>query len=109
MNSESVTYNLPHCYLEVARGVFGTVHHPLGRDGFEKQFGDAPNNNTIFAVVSVSVVFSFLAVEAFVNYQLFRRWESRHDGKPESRRLLEAVGIPDIRGAQDSSARTRVA
>lgn len=68
MNSESVTYNLPRCYLEGARVSSGLSMTRLAATVFEKQFGDAPINNAIFAVVSVCVVFSF----CFAMANLFR-------------------------------------
>ena len=37
----------------------------------------------------MSVIYSFLSIESFVNYQLFRLWERRNDGTVEAARLLQ--------------------
>jgi hypothetical protein len=87
------TYNLTHCYLEVARGGMTTIHHPtLSIDEVLEQHGPNPLANAILSAVSITVLYSFLAIESFVNYQLFRVWERRHDGSPEAIRFLEQLG-----------------
>lgn len=87
------TYNLTHCYLEVARGGLTAIHHPtLSLDEVLDQHGPNPLVNAILAAASITVLYSFLAVESFVNYQLFRVWERRHDGTPESARFLVQLG-----------------
>jgi len=97
MNSDQMkfTHNLPHCYLEVARASAGplSLHHPVGSlEGFVDSYGHNPIANATFSIVSISIIYSFLAVESFVNYQLYRLWERRHDKSHESRKFLQVYG-----------------
>jgi len=87
------TFNLSQCYLEVARGVFVGFHHPAGNDFISKHRHNPLANATI-AVLSVTIIYSYLALEAFVNYRLFRLWERRHDGSSEAGRFLSLLGDP---------------
>jgi hypothetical protein len=89
----NLTYELTHCYLEVARGAMTAIHHPsLTRDEFLEAHGPNPLANAIFSAVSITVLYSYLAIESFINYQLYRVWERRHDGSPEANQLLTSVG-----------------
>jgi hypothetical protein len=72
-----------------------SLHHPIGRQAFIKQYGIGPLANAIFGLVSASIVYSYLAVESFVNAQLYNIWSRRHDGSPESGRFLVLLGDAD--------------
>ncbi len=89
-------YDLPHCYLEVARGILTTIHFAGdSREDFIVQYGHNPINNALFSLVSISIIYSYLAIEAMANYNLHYYWEKRHDGSPESKILLSLVGDCD--------------
>lgn len=86
-------YNLAHCYLEVARGAMTQIHTkvPKDRNNSEVEMtGDMAN--AIFSLVSITIIYSFLALESFLNYQLFRLWERRFDNSSEAKRLLDEIG-----------------
>lgn len=102
------TYDLTHCYLEVARGAMTTVHHPSGSlDEVFTAHGHSPLANAILALASVSVIYSFLSIESFINYQLFRLWERRHDGTGETARFLQELGDVAVFQSLKSHAKAR--
>jgi hypothetical protein len=87
------TYNLPQDYLEVARAALSPIHGKVPADAETTP----PSNellNAVFAAVSVSIVFSFLALESYLNYQLFRLWEGRNKGDATAARFLQELGNP---------------
>ena len=86
-----ITYNMTRCYLDVARGVFVSLHHPFGEE-FISQHGHIPLANATIAVVSISIIYSYLALESFFNYRLYRLWERRHSGSPEAGRFHRLLG-----------------
>jgi len=94
MNSHSTfTFRLTQCYLEVARSAMTSFHHPtLTLKKFLEMLGHDPLTNAVFSAVSISVLYSYLSIESFVNYQLYRIWERRNDGSPESDRFLKIIG-----------------
>lgn len=89
------TFSLTHCYLEMARAAAGPLsfHHPTGdlRQVVDT-YGLNPIASAILAVVSVVVVYSYLAIESFINYQLYRVWETRTEATIESERFLRLLG-----------------
>lgn len=89
--SSSYTYNLTQDYLEGARAALTPIHGKVPQ-GAEKP---PPSNdllNAVFSVVSVSIVYSFLALESFLNYQLFRLWERRGDGSEIGKKFVAELG-----------------
>lgn len=86
-----ITYNLPHQYLEVAKAALTHFHHPTG-EVFVETHGIGPVASAVAAVMSISIVYSHLAVESFVNYQLYHVWKHRHDGSPSAERFLATLG-----------------
>jgi hypothetical protein len=80
-----IQYAVPRCYLDMARAMMTSLHHPVGKENFIETFGLEPIANAKLSLVSVSVVFSYLAIEAFVNAQLYYVWKRRHDGSPNRR------------------------
>lgn len=46
----------------------------------------------IFSMISLTVIYSFLAVEAFVNYQLYRIWRRRNGTDLSALRFRERFG-----------------
>lgn len=91
-----ITYEMSHCYLEIARASMTTIHQHSGSlDKLLSEQGTGPLANAIFSLVSMTVIYSYLTIESFVNYQLFRLWERRHDGSTEGNRFLAELGNPD--------------
>jgi hypothetical protein len=45
-----------------------------------------------FASVSISVIYSYLTIESFVNYQLFQCWTNRHRDSQAATRFLDLLG-----------------
>jgi hypothetical protein len=85
--------SLTHSYLEMARASITSLgHSELTTDEFIQAHGADPLANAILSVASVTVIYSFLAIESFVNYQLCRLWERRHDGSSESSKFIELLG-----------------
>ena len=70
-------YNVPQLYLEMARAVFTGVRHPekktleqiCDEDGLDPLLGIQ------FAMISVTILYSYLAIEAFVNAYLYEIWD----------------------------------
>jgi hypothetical protein len=69
-------------------------HSGLTTDEFIQEHGRDSLANAILSVASVTVIYSFLAIESFINYQLYRLWERRHDGSTESSKFMEILGNP---------------
>lgn len=97
MCEEPLTFSLDltHTYLEVARAAAGPLpilHSSGDLDRVLEEHGHNPVANAIFGVVSLTVIYSYLAVESRVNQLLYRLWERRHDGSAESSRLLAVLG-----------------
>lgn len=87
------TLSLTHSYLEMARASITSLgHSELTTDEFIQAHGADPLANAILSVASVTVIYSFLAIESFVNYQLCRLWERRHDGSSGSSKFIEILG-----------------
>lgn len=85
------TYNLSQDYLEVARGVLVPIHGKVP-SGAEKPEPSSELMNAVFGVVSISIVYSFLALESFLNYQLFRIWEKRGESTAPAKRFVAEFG-----------------
>ena len=74
------TFRLTQCYIEMARSAFTTIHDPGAkrRDELLKASAQSPRANVNLALVSMSVVFSYLAIESFINYQFWQLWAKRN-------------------------------
>jgi len=48
--------------------------------------------NALAGLVSVPIIYSYLAVEAWVNNRLYQVWSIRHEELPIPRRFLELLG-----------------
>lgn len=87
--------NLTQCYLEVARAASGPIslQHPSGDlDQLRETYGSDPIANAIFSIVSISVIYSYLAIEARVNLSLHSVWKQRAEGIYPARKFLEIFG-----------------
>ena len=80
-------YSLTQAYLEAARAF---LYSPEVTEGDQDK---VPTLDTLNALVATTYVFSFMAVEAFVDYQLERDWDS-----PESQLRKE---LPDVQAVED--------
>ena len=89
----AIQYNLTQDYLEVARTALTQIHGKIPA-GENEPTPPLSNElaNAIFAVISITIVYSFLALESFLNYQLFRLWARRADSSEESNRFLSELG-----------------
>jgi len=85
------TYNLTQSYLEIARAALTQIHGnvPAGEPAPEPSSELA---GAVFSVMSMTIVYSFLALESFLNYQLYRLWQRRHDRSEEAQRFLQLLG-----------------
>lgn len=92
-SSSAIQYNLSQDYLEIARAALTPIHGkvPTGEEEPEPELSNELAN-AIFSVVSITIVYSFLALESYLNYQLYRLWARRNDGSEESARFLAELG-----------------
>lgn len=78
MDISKLNLGLTQLYLEMARSVFTGVHHPEKKP--KKQIlaeeGIDPLAGIIFSITTVTVIYSYLALEAFANYHLYKIWEN---------------------------------
>ncbi len=93
---KKLTLNLTHCYLEIARSSIVSLNldYPKVERLLQEHSYDPIVNSTI-SIVSVTIIFSYLAIESFVNYQLYRIWEKRNDQSHTSKRFFEIFGDVD--------------
>jgi hypothetical protein len=90
-----INFDLPHCYLEVARAALTQVHANTPVRAKDEDFElSPPLVSAKFSMVSISVIYSYLALESFVNHQLFRLWDRRHDGSVEAKNFLSELNDP---------------
>jgi hypothetical protein len=90
-----INFDPPHCYLEVARAALTPVHANTPASGKDEDLELSPDLvSAKFSMVSISVIYSFLAIEAFVNHELFRLWDRRHDGSVEAKNFLSELNDP---------------
>lgn len=90
------TLNLTHCYLEIARSSVVSLNLDDPKvDRFLEKHGYDPIINSTISIVSVTIIYSYLAIESFVNYQLYRIWENRKDRSYSSKRFLDILGDVD--------------
>jgi len=93
-----LTYDLTHDYLEVARSYTMPLYLPQEQKVFIEKHGPDPFNNAVFSLISISVVYSYLALESFINKQLYDLWASRQEDSPTAKRFQELLGNPDTFG-----------
>ena len=93
---KKITLDLTHCYLEIARSsiVSLSLDDPKSKC-FLQEHGYDPIVNATISIVSVTIIFSYLSIESFINYHLYRIWEKRADHSYASKRFLEIFGAID--------------
>lgn len=74
-NKSTITYHMTQCYLEMARAVYTKWSLPTA-----KQLSSDRELKTLvgqfsFLIVSLAVIYSYLAIEAWVNYYLREIWQ----------------------------------
>lgn len=77
MDISNINFRLTQLYLEMARSVFTEVHLPekKAKERILAEEGIAPFAGISFLITSVTVIYSYLALEAFANYHLYKIWE----------------------------------
>ena len=75
-----LTFRLTQCYIEMARSAFTTIHHrgAEDRDELVNTSAHNPMANVKLALVSMSIIYSYLAIESFTNYQFWQIWAKRN-------------------------------
>lgn len=78
MDISKISLSLTHLYLEMARSVFTGIHHPEKKpqDQILAEEGIDPFAGIIFSITTATIIYSYLALEAFVNYHLYQIWET---------------------------------
>lgn len=73
-----ITYDVAQCCLEMARAVYTEVHLPGAKQ--------VPLNKEVnlrsqmgFLITSLTIIYSYLAIEAFVNWHLYKIWQRSRD------------------------------
>lgn len=98
MSDEESEYILfpPHLYLEVARGIISRfpIKHNLTDAELAPKKGEAPLASAVLAVISITVIYSWLTIESYINYHLHQIWLRRYDGSKRSKRFLDLLGAP---------------
>lgn len=87
-----LVHNPTHWYLELARGAFQGIHYPKPLEEIldEPEFGSL--QEAVMALMTMTIIYSYLSVESFVNYQLYQVWADRNRGAPSSKRLMAICG-----------------
>jgi hypothetical protein len=67
----------------MARSVFTSIHSAENGEAFPKKY-PREMANALFALASSSIIYSYMAIESFVNYQLYRIWEKRNSDTYEN-------------------------
>jgi hypothetical protein len=77
MQLTNINIRVTQCYLEMARSVLTKIDYPENKslDQILAENGSVPYYNMIFAIYSMTIIFSYLAIEAYANYQLHKIWE----------------------------------
>ena len=74
---EKVSYRLVQCYLEMARaGYTDTECYLPSAKQVPLQRELRLRAQMSFLITSLTIIYSYLAIEAFVNYRLYRLWEN---------------------------------
>lgn len=83
MSKQSFNLDLPHHYLEMARSVFTGIFAPKGKKNVKiDSTNEQQYAGIIFTMTTATVIYSYMAIESFINYWLYRIWEesrSCHD------------------------------
>lgn len=75
-----ITYHVTQCYLEMARAVYTKWCLPTAKEFSSDRELKILVGQFSFLIVSLTVIYSYLAIEAWVNYYLYEIWrKSRLD------------------------------
>lgn len=90
MSKQSFNLDLPHHFLEMARSVFTHIYAP--KDKKEVKI-DSKNEQhyagIIFSMTTATVIYSYMAIESFINYRLYKLWEDSRDVHATVERAVE--------------------
>jgi len=76
MTSIGTKIRISQAYLELARSYVGAIAHSETTDVSNPEQAELDNQaTTSFAFAALSTIFSYMAIEAFVNYELFKIWQ----------------------------------
>jgi hypothetical protein len=86
MDISRINLGLTQLYLEMARSVFTGIHHPEMKTQEQIMAEEGINllAGIMFSITTVTVIYSYLALEAFSNYHLYQIWKA-------SKRAHEAI------------------
>ncbi len=93
-----ISLRISQCYLEVARAIFTSFSRPNEQDIEQKNLNEALHN-AILSITTVTIIYSYMAIEAFVNFQFYKVWNSRHNGTVSSDKFLQKFG--DVKKFED--------
>ena len=92
MAIQRYSYNIPQCYLELARSIFGPLTGKEALACLDDKERSGRLMNISFSLAALTIANSALGLESFVNSQIYWIWEQRHDGSEEASRLLNRIG-----------------
>ncbi|MEA1965555.1 MAG: hypothetical protein U9O41_10610 [Candidatus Aerophobetes bacterium] len=78
INERRIGYNLVQCCLEMARAVHTEYYLPGAKQAsLNKEL--KLRSQMSFLINSLSIIYSYLAIEAFVNWHLYKIWQRSRD------------------------------
>ena len=104
-----LTYSFAQTYLEVARSAVDSLE-PEKLGALRRSRGLNRVANLLFASASLTIIYSYLAVESFVNYHLYQRWiDPQGTAKVElQRRFPKVQRFDDLRTTKLRDLRERL-
>ena len=70
-----ITYNVTQCYLEMARAVYTKWDVPTANELSSNGELKSSAGQFSFLIVSLTVIYGYLAIEAFTNCHLYKIWQ----------------------------------
>jgi hypothetical protein len=91
MDVPQINLSLSHLYLEMARSIFTGIHLPEKKSTKQilDEKGIEPLAGIIFSITSATIIYSYLALEAFANYHLYQIWEYSRKAHDEFEELKQ--------------------
>lgn len=74
-----ITYNVTQCYLEMARAVYTKWDLPTANESSSNRELRSSVGQFSYLIVSLTVIYSYLAIEAFANWHLYKIWQRSRD------------------------------
>ena len=101
-------FSLTQCYLEHARCAFTTLYTASGRALTPSSLRRNKNriSGVLFSLTSQTIIYSFMAVEAFANYHFYQIWRKREAQEFSAIRFRDHFGdVPRFQDLQYSDVR----